>query len=188
MSEVPCDLVQRFVTDYRLPANDALVLANSAEIAVYFLKVCEFTNYYKAASNWVIGPVKSYINKKNITIEEFPITPEKLAAIITLIDEEKISYTMAYQRLFPNLLNSPEREPFELAVELNLLQQNDRDVITFIVDEVLKEFPLKVEAYKGGKTGVIDMFMGEVMKRSMGRANPVIAFELILKKLDKIKI
>jgi aspartyl-tRNA(Asn)/glutamyl-tRNA(Gln) amidotransferase subunit B len=77
--------------------------------------------------------------------------------------------------------------PIELAHQLNLIQDSNLDSILPIIEEVIKEFPLKVEEYKKGKKGIVSMFMGEVMKRSKGKADPKMASDLINKKLEEVK-
>jgi aspartyl-tRNA(Asn)/glutamyl-tRNA(Gln) amidotransferase subunit B len=103
-----------------------------------------------------------------------------------LIDEGKISYTIATQRIFTELLKSPGKSALEVAQHLNLLQDSSQDSLLPIVEEVIKEFPLKVEEYHNGKKGIISMFMGEVMKRSKGKADPKVATELLTQKLKKV--
>lgn len=182
---LPYDLFKKFTTQYQLPEYDAQVLTDSKDVASYFELVCAHTANHKAASNWVMGPVKSYLNEFNLAADEFPVPPQKLADLIALIDAGQVSYTVASQRLFPELLKNPNRSALEVAQQLNLIQQSDHDSLLPIIDEVIKEFPLKVEEYQNGKKGIISMFMGEVMKRSKGKADPKVANELLTRKLKK---
>lgn len=184
---LPHELYERFVKTFKLPEYDAQVLTDSRDIALYFQEVCSHTKNYKAASNWVMGPVKSHLNEFNRSTVEFPLTPRKVAELIGLVDEGKVSYTVASQRLFPELLNAPQASPLEVAQRLNVIQQSDQNSILPIVEEVIKEFPLKVEEYKSGKKGIVAMFMGEVMKRSKGKADPKVASALITEKLAQAK-
>lgn len=187
MPSLPRELFQKYVSDFGLPAYDALVLTESRDVAHYFEKVCEHTTKYKAASNWVMGPVKSHLNEFHLSAVDLPIEPQKLAELIALVDEGKVSYTVASQRLFPELLKDPETSPLEMAQRLNVIQESDENAILPIIEAVIKEFPLKVEAYKSGKKGIIAMFMGEVMKRSKGKADPKMANSLLTEKLKAIK-
>jgi aspartyl-tRNA(Asn)/glutamyl-tRNA(Gln) amidotransferase subunit B len=185
MPALPWALFEKFIIDFQLSEYDAQVLTDSRDVAFYFQEVCAHTTHYKGASNWVMGPVKSYLNEANLGAADFPILPEVLARLIDLVDDGKVSYTVASQRLFPELMKHRGKSPFELAQQLNLIQQSDHHSITPIIDEVIKEFPLKVEAYKSGKKGIIAMFMGEVMKRSKGKADPKVASELLTKRLNE---
>jgi aspartyl-tRNA(Asn)/glutamyl-tRNA(Gln) amidotransferase subunit B len=183
---LPWQLAEKFLRQYQLPEYDVQVLTESKDIAEYFEKVCEYTQNFKAASNWLMGPVKSYLNEMNVDAANFPLKPATLANLIRLVDEGKVSYTVAAQRLFPELVKDREKSALELAQQLNLLQQSSADTLQPIVDEVVKEFPLKVEEYHNGKKGIISMFMGEVMKRSKGKADPKLANELLSKKLKEL--
>ena len=186
MPALPRELYEKYISVYQLPAYDAQVLTDSKDIALYFEAVCKLTSNLKAASNWVMGPVKSHLNDFSLTANEFPLTPGIIAEIIGLIDQGKISYTIASQRVFPELLKNPGKSALEVAQQLNVLQDSNKDSILPIVEEVIKEFPLKVEEYKNGKKGIISMFMGEVMKRSKGKADPKVATQLLTKKLEEV--
>src|SRR5688572_15863835 len=186
MPALPRDLARKYVKEYSLPEYDALVLTDSKDVAVYFESVIQHTRNYKSASNWIMGPVKSYLNELGLSADEFPLKPQVIAELISLIDEGKISYTIATQRIFTELLKSLGKSALEVAQHLNLLQDSSQDSLLPIVEEVIKEFPLKVEEYHNGKKGIISMFMGEVMKRSKGKADPKVATELLTQKLKKV--
>jgi aspartyl-tRNA(Asn)/glutamyl-tRNA(Gln) amidotransferase subunit B len=186
MPALPHELFSKFVSHYLLPEYDAQVLTDSKDVALYFEQVCLHTSNFKAASNWVMGPVKSYLNELNLSAEEFPIEASKMADLISLIESGKVSYTVASQHLFQELLKNPGKSALEVAQQLNLLQDSSHDSLLPIIDQVIKEFPLKVEEYQSGKKGIISMFMGEVMKRSKGKADPKVANELLTKKLQKV--
>jgi aspartyl-tRNA(Asn)/glutamyl-tRNA(Gln) amidotransferase subunit B len=85
------------------------------------------------------------------------------------------------------LLNRPDLSALEVSQQLNVFQQSDHQAILPIIESVIKEFPLKVEAYKSGKKGIVAMFMGEVMKRSHGKADPKVTHALITEKLNAEK-
>lgn len=182
MPALPRELFQKYVDVYGLPEYDAQVLTDSRDVAQYFEQVCDHTSNYKAASNWVMGPVKSHLNEFNIPATEFPLAPERLAGIITLVEKGQVSHTVAVQRLFPEMLKN-QATALEVAQRGNMLQESDEGSILPIIEDVIREFPLKVEAYKSGKKGIVSMFMGEVMKRSKGKADPKVANALITEKL-----
>jgi aspartyl-tRNA(Asn)/glutamyl-tRNA(Gln) amidotransferase subunit B len=186
MPALPRELYDKYIATLNLPEYDAQVLTDSKDVALYFEELCKLTKNYKAASNWVMGPVKSYLNELMLSADEFPIPPAFLADLIALVDSGKISFSVASQRVFPALLKSPNKSPLEVAQQLNLIQESNHDAIIPIINQVLKEFPLKVEEYKNGKKGIVGMFMGEVMKRSKGKADPKVANELITKKLEEV--
>jgi aspartyl-tRNA(Asn)/glutamyl-tRNA(Gln) amidotransferase subunit B len=187
MPVLPSELFHKYVDHYKLPEYDAQVLTDSKDVAFYFESVCAYTSNYKAASNWVMGPIKSHLNELNLSAAEFPLPPQKLAELIRLVDDGKVSYTVAAQRLFPELLKHPHSSAIEVAERLNLIQESDRSSILPIIDDVIKEFPLKVEAYTSGKKGIVAMFMGEVMKRSKGKADPKVANALLTERLEEVR-
>ncbi|HAC25481.1 MAG TPA: Asp-tRNA(Asn)/Glu-tRNA(Gln) amidotransferase GatCAB subunit B [Cytophagales bacterium] len=185
MPALPEQVVSHLMEKYALPEYDARVLADDREVAMYFQSVCEHTPSFKSASNWLMGPVKSYLNEKGIEIGKFPLTPAQLAALVNLIEAGQVSYTAAAQKIFPAWVLQPEADPAQLANTLNLLQDSSADSLGPLVDQVIREFPLKVEEYHKGKKAIVTMFMGEVMKRSKGKADPRLTQELILQRLKK---
>lgn len=186
MPSLPRELYDKYVQEFKLPPYDAHVLTDSKDVALYFEGVCKLTKNYKAASNWVMGPVKSYLNELTLSADEFPIPPKVLVELMNLVEDNKTSFSIASQRVFPELLKNPNKTALEVAQQLNVIQDINQDSIIPIIDEVLKEFPLKVEEYKNGKKGIVGMFMGEVMKRSKGKADPKVTNELITKKLEEV--
>ncbi|MEJ1242364.1 Asp-tRNA(Asn)/Glu-tRNA(Gln) amidotransferase subunit GatB [Chryseolinea sp. T2] len=186
MPALPRDLYNKYVTEYKLSSYDAHVLTDTKDVAMYFEKVCALTKNYKAASNWVMGPVKSYLNDLSLTADEFPVSPALLAELMNLVEAGKISFSQASQRVFPGLLKNPSKSALDVAQGLNVIQDSSEDSMLPIIDQILKEFPLKVEEYKSGKKGIVGMFMGELMKRSKGKADPKVANALITKKLEEV--
>ncbi len=186
LPSLPHELYKRFVNEFGLPEYDAGVLTDSKEIALYFEILCEKTANYKAASNWVMGPVKSYLNELTLHVKDFPVTPERLAELIALVDSNKVSYSVAAQKIFPVLIEGQGLESvLKIAERLNLIQESDAGSLKPVVDEVIARFPAKVAEYKAGKKGLLGMFMGEVMKVSKGKADPKVATELLKEVLDK---
>lgn len=186
MPELPEALYQRLVNEYALPEYDASVLTESKEMADYFLATCTFSTHYKAISNWMMGPVKSYLNETGTSIENFRLSPKKLSALIELAEQGKVSFASAAQKILPEFIKSPEEDVLSLANRLNLIQDSDENAIDKMVEDVLNDFPAKVKEYKKGKKGLISMFMGEVMKKSKGKADPKVANTLLQKKLKEI--
>jgi aspartyl-tRNA(Asn)/glutamyl-tRNA(Gln) amidotransferase subunit B len=184
LPSLPHELYKKFTGEFGLSEYDGLVLTDTKEIALYFEDLCKKTKNFKAASNWVMGPVKSYLNELTLHINQFPINTDQLAELIALVDEGKVSYTVASQKVFPEMLKSDGKKPLAIAESLNLMQDSSSDSLQPIIDEVLAKNPAKVAEYKGGKTGILGMFMGDVMKASKGKADPKIASELLRKSLE----
>lgn len=185
MPSLPHELLKKLIDQYGLSPYDAQVLTDSKDVVLYFEKVCKDTTNYKAAANWVMGPVKAWLNENQKSIDQFPIVPFRLAEIIHLIDSGKLNFTIASQRLFPALVDEHKKSALEVARQLDILQESDQNSILPIIEEVIAAFPDKVKEYKKGKTAIIGMFMGEVMKRSKGKADPKITNELLVNKLKE---
>ena len=122
--------------------------------------------------------------KQAKTIEELPVTAESIVGLIQLVDEGKISHSIATQKIFSLLLKEPHKSPSQIAEENNLLQDSDDDNINEFVKQALEKYPDKVLEYKNGKKGLIGLFMGEVMKLSKGKADPKKANHLVQKMLN----
>jgi len=177
------DRVKKYISDYHLSDYDALALTEEKEFADYFEKTIQLISNYKAVANWMLGPVKSFLNEKSIGINEFPLSPSLLASLILLVEEKKLSFSSASSKVLPSLINNPEAGALQLAKELNLLQESNSDYILPIVEEVLLKFNDKVKEYQKGKKGLLALFVGEIMKRSKGKADPKVVNDLVLEKL-----
>ena len=185
MATLPDEYRQKFVETYSLPDYDVEVLIDTKESAHYFDALCQHTDRYKAASNWMMGPIRSHLNGTSRTMSEFAVSPKQVAALIALVAQNTVSFAVASQRIFPALLAAPECSVREIAQELNLLQDSNVDNLRPLIEDVLQAFPDKVVAYRKGKKGLLGMFMGELMKRSHGKANPKLANELLQKALQE---
>ncbi len=184
MPALPWELREKFRTVYGLPEYDAGVLTEDKGQAVFFERLCEHTSHFKAASNWVMGPVRSYLNDHGKEIEAFPVGPETLAELIALIESGLINHTIATQKLFPALLEAPETTPQVLAERNNWIQNSNTNELVTLIEEVLQAMPDKVEQFKKGKKGLMGLFVGEVMKKSKGTADPRVLNELLSQKLN----
>ncbi|MEO8404623.1 MAG: Asp-tRNA(Asn)/Glu-tRNA(Gln) amidotransferase subunit GatB [Chitinophagaceae bacterium] len=177
------DRIKKYTAQWQLSEYDAQVLTEEKETADYFETITTHTSNYKAAANWMLGPVKSWLNENNKEIDTFPLSPAKIAELIKLVDTGKVSFTAASSRLFAYLLEHPSTTAEQAATEQNLLQQSDASALGPIIDEILEKYAEKVTEYKKGKKGVLSLFVGEVMKRSKGKADPKVTNELLLEKL-----
>ena len=185
MPALPEQLFKKFTSEYQLTAYDANVLLDQKELAQYFMELGTHCANYKLAANWIMGAVKSYLNEQATSITEFPIPPIQIAAIIQLIESNKINNTSATQILFPALINNPNANVAELAQSLNInINTSDEDMMAF-VNEVLAKYPDKVAEYKSGKKGLLGLFMGEVMKLAKGKLDPKEANKLVIAALEK---
>ncbi len=181
---LPEELYEKYTTAYKLSNYDAAVIIDNKEFALFFEKLTTKTPNYKAAANWMMGDVKSYLNQNALTIDRFPLGPDKIAEIITLIESGKVSHTIASQRIFPELVKNPGKTALKIAEENNLIQESDSKVLDELVKQALSKYPEKVTEYRNGKSSLLGLFMGEVMKLSKGKADPKVANELVKKALE----
>lgn len=184
MPSLPRELYHKFVEVYGLPAYDAAFLTESKEVALWFDTLCAKTNNYKAASNWMMGPVKSHLNDEGLDIRRYPIQPEALAELIALVDEGQVSFSAASQKIYPELFKATGETSLAIAQRLNLIQESDADSLKPIVESVLAENAAKVKEYRSGKKGLMGMFMGEVMRKSKGKADPKVATQILTELLE----
>jgi aspartyl-tRNA(Asn)/glutamyl-tRNA(Gln) amidotransferase subunit B len=184
MPALPKELFARFTGEYKLGEYDASILTESKEVADYFLSVCEHTSNYKAAANWVMGAVKGWVNSNATHIGKFPIAAATIADLIASIDKGTINFSVAEQKVFPILLENPTQKVGEIIQEQNLALMDDDGALQKWIDEVLVEFPEKVADYKSGKTNLIGLFIGQVKKKSGGKADPKKTSQLLAKALN----
>lgn len=182
---LPSELHKTYTEKYKLSEYDALQIIDSKEVAMYFNELVKYTSNSKAAANWIMGPVKSYLNERALNFSELNLAPQKIAEIIALIDANKISNSAAAQHVFPQLIAQPLKSAEEIAVSLDLIQNSDSNELQGFVNEALAKFPDKITEYKNGKVGLLGLFVGEVMKLSKGKADPKVLNKLVKETLDK---
>jgi aspartyl-tRNA(Asn)/glutamyl-tRNA(Gln) amidotransferase subunit B len=186
MPALPRDLFLKYTNELKLSEYDAYNLTDSKSIALFYEDLISKTTNYKAAANWVMGDVKSYLNSTGQEIDKFPISTDSLAALIALIDEGKVSSSLASQKLFPEMLKDQSKTPLAIAEELNLIQDSDEDSILAFIHEVIEQHPEEIERYKNGEKQLVGFLMGQLMRLSRGKADPKAANELMRKTLDEL--
>jgi aspartyl-tRNA(Asn)/glutamyl-tRNA(Gln) amidotransferase subunit B len=185
MPELPGDLFKKFTREFGLSEYDAYNLTDLKGLALYFNELVSFTKNYKAAANWMMGSIKSYLNENAIDIEQFHVKPKIIADLIALIDEGKISNAAATQKLFSELMQHPDEAPISIAQRLDILQSNDTNALQELVNQALAKYPEKITEYKNGKVNLLGLFVGEVMKLGKGKADPKMANQLVKEALEK---
>ena len=167
-------------------------------MADYFDAACANSKDDKGVSNWLLGDVSAYLNAENITIEQFPVKPENLGELVTLTKDGVLSSKLAKvtltkdgvlssklaKKVFAEMLKNSDKTPKQLVKELGLEQVSDEGAIAAIVDEVLAENPQSVADYKAGKDKAIGFLVGQVMKKSRGKANPGMVNKLLKEKMQ----
>lgn len=180
---LPEELEKKYQSALNLPAYDAQFICSDKPMVDFFETTIKHNSNYKAVSNWLMGPVKSYLNENNIEIAQFPLSAKKIAELVQLVDDGKTNFSIASTKIFNALLLHPEKDALQIATELNVLQESDGDSISAWVDEVIAKMPDKVAEYKKGKKGLIGLFAGEVKKASKGKADMQAVNKLLAEKL-----
>ena len=180
---LPYELLEKY-RSFGLSEYDAAQLCAEKDTSDYFEQILQHTSHYKAAANWINGPLRQHVNDEKISFTNLSLSPLQLAALLQLVEDGKVNFSVASQHILPVLIGNREITPMEVATDLNLLQTNDSNEIENWVDEVIANMPDKVTEYKKGKKGLIGLFVGEVKKRSKGKADPKAVTELLQQKLS----
>ena len=186
MPRLPAELLKVYIENYGLSSYDAGNIADQKELAAYFDSIILHTENYKAAANWLMGPVKSYLNEKAVDISSFPLQAIKIAQIIDLIDSGKISQSVASKQLFDLVLAHPEETPLILAEKNQLILENNTNELQEYIKEVFNRFPDKLIEYKAGKKSLTGLFIGEVMKLTKGKIDPKIVNSAVNTELSNL--
>ncbi len=186
---LPEELIARYTENDKLSRYDAEVITDDKETSDYFESLILLTPVYKAAANWMLGPVKSWLNENSQPITNFPVKPAVMASLIALVEEGRVHFSTASSRIFPELVSGRSSDPLAVAEALNLIQTGDESQILEWVKQAMEKMPDKVIEYKKGKKGLLGLFVGEVKKISKGKADPLLTNQLLIQKLeDKISI
>lgn len=188
MPPLPGELFLKYTKNLGLSEYDAYQITDSKPVALYFEEILKHTKNAKAAANWIMGDIRSYLNENGIDIEDFPLNPKRLAELISLVENSKISHTIASQNIFPVLIKEKNKTALQIAEENNWIQESNSDFLLEIIREVIAELPEELKKFKGGKTNIVGVFMGEVMKRSKGKADPKVTNQLLIKTLNETEL
>jgi len=181
LPELPAARRKRFASQYGLAGDAADILTSERDLADYFEDcVAEYSEPRKIA-NWMTGEFLRELNERKTSAKQVKLAPQHLARLVKLIDDGLISGKIAKQ-VFPEIFEQG-LDPEKYVKSKGLVQISDTSELDGVVDEVLAENPAEVEAYKGGKTKLLGFFVGRVMKKTRGKANPQMVNELIRAKL-----
>ena len=185
MPLLPWEQEQKLVKEFGLPAYDAHFLADTREMAIYFEETASYSKAYKSISNWLMGPVKSHLNESNQSIVDFELSPKVLAEIIELVEKGTLTHNLAAHQLFPLAIQNPDKSPAQLVEQQGWLNAQSGDELVTWVQEAIAAYPDKVKEYQKGKKGLIALFIGEVMKKSRGTADPKRVNQVVSEELAK---
>jgi len=182
LPELPHQKRQRYETDLGLSAYDARVLTDDRGMAEYFEATVAAGSAAKPAANWLMGDISAYLNKEKLTLADTALTPATLAEMIGLIDANTISNSAA-KEILPELLTKGGSAK-ALVEAKGLVQVSDPAILEAAIAEVLVAFPKELEQYRNGKTKMLGFFVGQVLKKTGGRADPKLTNQLLAQQLN----
>ena len=171
---------QDYIKNYGLSSYDAEILVKDKEISDYFEACLNLKIDAKSATNWITTQILGYINKYDLSINDLYLTPARLKDLIDETDKGTISSKQAKDIFFKVIEDNKDIKDF---ISKDNAQISDKDELTKIIDEILANNPSQIEEYKNGKTNIFDYFVGQVMKNTRGKANPVLTKEILTEKL-----
>ena len=176
--------VQRYVRDYGIKENDAVKIADTIELARYFEKVTAvFNSDNKLVANWILTELLFVLNRDGLSIDQFGVSPESFAQLLQRITDGTISGKIA-KDVFDSMVH--EKKEVDVIIQSRGLEQiSDVGEIESIIVEVLETFPDQLQEYLNGKEKILGFFVGQVMQRTQGRANPSIVNEILKEKIKK---
>ncbi len=183
LPELPAAKARRFIQQYGLPAYDAEVLTATRASADWYERAAEAAGDPKAASNWIMTDVLGWANKRQRSIREVPVTPEQLGGLIRLVADGTLSGNMA-REVFVRAAESG-RAPADIVRDEGLAQVRDTDQLAAWVAEVVDAHPAEAERFRQGEQKLLGFFMGELMKKSRGKAEPKQANQLLRARLAR---
>lgn len=182
LSELPCEKQQRLQKDYDLSFYDANILSADFHMANYFEEVVGIAKVSpKLAANWIIGELASALNSNNIKITKSPIAAKQLGELLKRIEDNTISGKMA-KEIFMAIWNK-EGDVDDIIANKGLQQISDTKVLDGIINEIIAVFPEEFRECQLGKEALLDFFVGKVMAKTKGCANPELLNKLLKRKL-----
>ena len=181
MPELPDDMIKRFVEEYNITKDDAKVLSSSRELAKFFEKMTEEFDDYTMLSNWIQTEVLRRIEIEDDKKFVLPFKDSEFLKLLNYIKDGKINNN-AGKKVLREMFET-DRSAEEIIKEKGLIQISDAGEIEKIVDEVLNENPQSIEDFKNGKDTALGFLVGQVMKKSRGKANPQLANKMLVEKM-----
>lgn len=173
----------RYINDLKLSEYDADILLQDKAVSEYFDKTIKYNANPKLLVNWIMVDIASYLNKNNYSISDLKLSPEHLSDLVKLISEGKISSKQA-KDVFLDIVET-NASPIDVANKLGIVQMSDENAIMNLVIEALNENPQAIEDFKNGKDRAVGFLVGQIMKKSRGKANPAMTSKLVIQELKK---
>lgn len=183
LPELPAQKRRRYETELGLSAYDARVLTDDRDIGQYFEEAIADGANPKQVANWVMGDIAAYLNSEKLGINDIALQPKTLAELVTLIEKGTISGKIA-KEILPELLTEKIDSLADYVESKGMTQISNTGELEQMIDEILAANPDKVEQFRNGKKKLQGFFVGQLMKKTSGRADPKLANQLLGKKLN----
>ncbi|WP_243547055.1 Asp-tRNA(Asn)/Glu-tRNA(Gln) amidotransferase subunit GatB [Pseudodesulfovibrio tunisiensis] len=183
LPELPAAKLTRFREEYGLSDDDSALMAGDLGVAEYFESAAKaYAGDAKKVANWMAGELLPYLHETECAACECKLVPEGLAKLVRLVDDDVISNKIG-KKVFRDLCESGD-DPEAHVKAKGMVQMSDTSALEAVVDEVLAENPDEVEAFRGGKKKLMSFFMGQIMRKTRGQANPGVVSQLINRKFS----
>ncbi|MBC7934631.1 MAG: Asp-tRNA(Asn)/Glu-tRNA(Gln) amidotransferase subunit GatB [Rhizobacter sp.] len=186
MPTLPAATEQQFKERYGLGDYDAAVICADKDDADFYRELIKNNQHYKAAANWMLGPLKAWCNENNTGFTALPLSAQQLASLIDFTESGKVSFNVASTKILQAMIANGYEAPQSLAEKMNLLQQSDETALQQWVKDTLAAMPDKVKEYQMGKKALIGLFAGQVKKLSKGTADMGLVNKILEQQLNKV--
>lgn len=175
--------LNRFMNVYKLNEVDAKILLNNVDFAEFFDKTCSFSCNYQNVANFLISTVLGYLNKNEVSITDFKVSPRNCAELVDMLKNKEINSTQGLD-IFNKMVET-NNSPKLIQKEMGAILINDESKIRELISEVISLNPTLPSDFKAGKTRAQGFVMGQIMKKTGGKINPTVANKLIIEELNK---
>ncbi|MEM7512174.1 MAG: Asp-tRNA(Asn)/Glu-tRNA(Gln) amidotransferase subunit GatB [Bacteroidota bacterium] len=182
---LPQALGKVYTEELGLAHHEVSTLLEDKGLCDYFEEMRQNGKEVKAYANWLLGSVKAWMNEAQLPVTDFPLSPAKLVSLVGLVQSGKLSHNLAKKSVFPEMVKTPKASAEEVATKLGAFDDKGGDELASTVASLIEEFPKEVEKFKRGKKGVSGFFVGQLMKKTKGKANPKEANKLVMEALQK---
>ncbi len=182
LPELPSTKRKKYVEEFGLSPYDSRVISDEIYMANFFEDTVASNVDPKLASNWITSDIVGYLKANKLSFSDIQLSPENLAEMINMISKNIISGKIA-KEILPELIQK-NVSPKDLVEEKGLAMISDSASILPIIDEIIVAYPKEVESFKNGKTKLLGFFVGQLMKRTKGKADPKLANTLLKEKLS----
>lgn len=186
LPESPEKRSQRFIDQLKLSPYDSTVLTQEKELADFFERCLKSYSDAKNLCNWITSALLAEINKRDLSLEELNLEPERFTKLVRLVDEGRLSNLSAKEIL--GVMLDSKKDPEEITLERDLIQIKDSELLEKLIAEVLQDNKDAASDYLAGKEKALSFLIGEVMKKTKGKADPKMVGQILKKRLEGGKI